>query len=51
MLGGLAKSARNLNTDLVVVGPHEHFHRNFEFLGSTAQRLIRLSPCSVLAVK
>lgn len=47
----LGDAARDLDADLVVVGPHEHFHRNFEFLGSTAQRLIRLSPCSVLAVK
>jgi nucleotide-binding universal stress UspA family protein len=47
----LSDTARELAADLVIVGPHEHFHRALDFIGSTAQRLVRLSPCSVLAVK
>jgi nucleotide-binding universal stress UspA family protein len=47
----LAKKAEEISADLIVVGPHEHTLHALNFIGSTAQRLVRLAPCSVLAVK
>jgi nucleotide-binding universal stress UspA family protein len=43
--------AKARSTDLIVVGPHEHTRWGHCFAGSTAQRVVRLAPCSVLAVK
>lgn len=43
--------ARETGCDLIIVGPHEHTRWGHEFMGSTAQRVVRLSPCAVLAVK
>ena len=47
----LSEEARKRESDLVVVGPHEHTKRMMDFIGSTPQRLIRYCPCSVLVVK
>jgi len=47
----LSDLAAKGHCDLVIVGPHGHSNRRLDFLGSTAQRLVRISPCSVLAVK
>lgn len=47
----LSENAREAHSDLIVVGPHHHVLRARDFIGSTAQRLVRLAPCSVLAVK
>lgn len=47
----LAQKAAEISADMVVVGPHQHTHQPRAFMGSTAQRLVRLAPCSVLAVK
>jgi nucleotide-binding universal stress UspA family protein len=44
-------TAKEQGSDLVIVGPHEHTRWGHCFIGSTAQRVARLAPCSVLAVK
>jgi nucleotide-binding universal stress UspA family protein len=43
--------AKSSSSDLIVIGPHEHTRWGHCFVGSTAQRVVRLAPCSVLAVK
>jgi len=47
----IADYAREHSCDLVVVGPHEHTRWGRGIMGSTAQRVVRLAPCAVLAVK
>jgi nucleotide-binding universal stress UspA family protein len=47
----LIDTARETGGDLVVVGPHDHGEWRHCFAGSTAQRVVRLAPCSVLAVR
>ncbi|RYD24349.1 MAG: universal stress protein [Verrucomicrobiaceae bacterium] len=47
----LSERAAETHADLIVVGPHNHVLRARDFIGSTAQRMVRLAPCSVLAVK
>lgn len=47
----ISDCAREQSLDLVVVGPHEHVRWGSGFMGSTAQRVVRLAPCAVLAVK
>lgn len=43
--------AKESAEDLIIVGPHEHTRWGHCFIGSTAQRVVRLAPCAVLAVK
>jgi nucleotide-binding universal stress UspA family protein len=40
--------AREMDADLVVVGPHGNRPRTSGFLGTTAERIVRTSPVSVL---
>jgi nucleotide-binding universal stress UspA family protein len=47
----LIDTAKELRSDLIVVGPHDHTGWRHCFIGSTAQRVARLAPCSVLAIK
>lgn len=47
----LTECARKAASDLIVVGPHEHTRWGHSFIGSAAQRVVRLAPCAVLAVK
>jgi nucleotide-binding universal stress UspA family protein len=47
----MADYARLHRCDLIVVGPHEHTRWGHGIMGSTAQRVVRLAPCAVLAVK
>lgn len=47
----LSGRAVEIQSDLIVVGPHAHARQPSAFIGTTAQRLLQLSPCSVLAVK
>jgi universal stress protein A len=47
----LAEMARAENIDLVVVGTHQHHPAGEILVGSVAERLIRLAPCTVVVVK
>lgn len=38
-------------TDLIIVGAHGEGESNTVFIGSTAQRVLRVAPCPVLSVK
>ena len=44
-------AAAEIDADLIVMGTHGHTGLMHAFLGSVAERTIRLAPCSVLAVK
>lgn len=47
----LAEMASAENIDLVVVGTHQHHRAGDILVGSVAERLIRLAPCTVVVVK
>jgi universal stress protein A len=47
----LAALARDEHIDLVVVGTHQHRRAGDILVGSVAERLIRLAPCTVVVVK
>lgn len=47
----LVDTAQETGCDLIVAGPHDQSGWRHCFIGSTAQRVVRLAPCSVLAVK
>lgn len=42
--------ARHMRTDLIVLTTHGHTGWKHVFLGSTAERLVRQSPCPVLVI-
>jgi nucleotide-binding universal stress UspA family protein len=46
----IAEYARDHGADLIVVGSHSPGAKDY-FLGSTAQRVSRRAPCSVLIVR
>jgi nucleotide-binding universal stress UspA family protein len=48
---GVGEYARRVGADLVVMGKKGQSTLRELFLGSTAERLLRSAPCSVLAVK
>lgn len=43
--------ARETDSDLVIVGPHEHTRWGHAYVGSTAQWVVRQAECPVLVVK
>jgi universal stress protein A len=47
----IARLAKELDVDLVVIGTRGHTGLKHVLLGSVAERTIRLAPCSVLTVK
>jgi universal stress protein A len=47
----LATMARDENIDLLVVGTHQRHRAGDILVGSVAERLIRLAPCTVVVVK
>ena len=47
----LAGLVRNEHIDLVVVGMHQHYGAGDIVVGSVAERLVRLAPCTVVVVK
>lgn len=47
----LSALARDEYIDLLVVGTHEHLGAGDILIGSVAERLIRLAPCTVVVVK
>jgi nucleotide-binding universal stress UspA family protein len=47
----LAEMASAENIDLLVVGTHQHHRPGDILVGSVAERLIRLAPCTVVIVK
>ena len=47
----LAAMARDENIDLVIVGTHQRRRAGDILVGSVAERLIRLAPCTVVVVK
>ncbi len=48
---GIVETARGEGADLIVMGTHGRAGLNRVFLGSVCDRVIRLSPCPVLAVR
>ena len=48
---GIANYARLLHADLVVLGTRGQTNLKYVLLGSTAERLLRDVPCSILAIK
>jgi nucleotide-binding universal stress UspA family protein len=44
----IARAARDLGADLIVVGPHGARGGRTKFLGTTAERLVRVSPVPIL---
>lgn len=47
----LARGAKNANADLLVIGAHGAHPVRDLVVGTTAQKLLRISPCPVLVVK
>lgn len=47
----IARAARNLKCDLIVIATHGHTGVAHAFLGSTAERVIRHAHCPVLVVR
>jgi nucleotide-binding universal stress UspA family protein len=47
----IAKAAKELNAGLIVVNTHGHTGLKHMMLGSTAERVVRYAPCSVLVVR
>ena len=47
----IVRIAKETCSDLIVVGPHEHTRWGHSYVGSTAQRVVRLACCPVLVVK
>ena len=43
--------AKQVGADLIVMGTHGHTGLSHLFIGSVAERTLRIAPCSVLAVK
>lgn len=48
---GIAQFAKEIKADLVVLGRRGHTTLRYILMGSTAERLLRELPCSVLAVR
>ena len=48
---GIMESVRDLGPDLVVLGTHGHSRFSRLLMGSTAEKVLRHSPCSVLTVR
>ena len=47
----IAKVARELNTDLIIINTHGYTGLKHVLVGSTAERVIRHAPCPVLVVR
>ena len=47
----VAAAAAETGADMIVMGSHGHTGLRRVFLGSVAERTVRLAPCSVLTVK
>jgi nucleotide-binding universal stress UspA family protein len=47
----IVRVAKETCSDLIVVGPHEHTRWGHCYVGSTAQRVVRLAHCPVMVVK
>jgi universal stress protein E len=48
---GISDSARSIHADLIVLGTRGHTNIKQVLLGSTAERVLRDVPCSILAVR
>jgi len=48
---GIAQYAKEVKADLVILGTRGHTSLRYVLLGSTAERLLRELPCSVLTVR
>ena len=47
----ITAAARSLNADLIIIATHGHTGLAHAILGSTAERVVRYSPCPVLTVR
>ncbi len=47
----IATAAKDFDVDLIVIATHGHTGLKHLFLGSTAERVVRLAPCPVLTVR
>ena len=47
----ITKAAKDLDIDLIVIATHGHTSWRHLCIGSTAERVVRSAPCSVLVVR
>ncbi|WP_347272984.1 universal stress protein [Candidatus Kuenenia sp.] len=47
----ILKAARNMGTDLIVIGTHGRTGISHMFIGSVAEKVIRNAPCPVLCIR
>ncbi|MBI3875397.1 MAG: universal stress protein [Verrucomicrobia bacterium] len=47
----IATAAKELDTDLIIIATHGHTGLKHVFLGSTAEKVVRMAPCPVLTVR
>jgi universal stress protein A len=47
----IARTARRMRADVIVIGTHGRTGLPRAFLGNVAERVIRLAPCPVLTVR
>jgi nucleotide-binding universal stress UspA family protein len=47
----IVEAAKARQVDLIVMGTHGHTGLMYVFLGSVAEKVVRLAPCSVLVVR
>jgi nucleotide-binding universal stress UspA family protein len=47
----IVKTARELDTDIIVISTHGHAGLKHALIGSTAERVVRFAPCPVLVVR
>jgi universal stress protein A len=47
----IAKAARDLDIDLIIIGTHGYTSWRHLCIGSTAERVVRTAPCPVLVVR
>jgi len=47
----IIKKAKELGTDLIVLGGHDRHHLDEILLGSNTEKVVRYAPCSVIVIK
>lgn len=48
---GVLQAAKDFNADMIVMGTHGHTGLKHALLGSTAEKVVRMSDCPVLTVR
>lgn len=47
----IIKAAKELKTDLIIIGEHDRHQRDEIFLGSNTEKIVRYAPCSVFVYR